>query len=712
MPQSKSLQSLLLACIGACVLTGCGNKGVSTSSGSTSSSSVQVTVSGTNQVRLGSTVQLSATVSNSSNQGVTWAVNGTAGGNSSVGTISSSGLYTPPAAIPNPSTVTITATSQASSSASGSLTESILNPVPVVTSVAATPGTTAGSYAVTVTGTGFVTGSQIQVNGQGITTTFVSSTQVTGTVTGIASGTTQISVDVSNPDPGTSVSAQMNAQLAQLSITAAARLLDQTTFGPTPGLIQHVQQVGINGWLQEQFNTSATKLPNIPTPPPTICATATYVCLESEWWQTALTGNDQLRQRVAFALGEIFVVSSDTDGGTAITPYANTLANDAFTNWYTIMKDVTLSPAMGIYLNMLNSAKPTGTNIANENYARENLQLFNTGLFLLNQDGSLQLDSSGNPQPAYTEAQVQAFARAYTGWTYANADGSTPTKLIYTANYFTPMVAVETQHDTTAKAVLDGVTIPAGQTAEQDVDSALTNIFNNANVPPFICKQLIQHLVTSTPSPAYVQRVASVFVDNGSHVRGDMKAVLTAIFTDQEARAGDTDSKADGGHLREPILWVTALMRGLGFTNTDANGSYYSLSNYTNSLGERPYRSGSVFNFFPPSYVIPGTTINAPEFGLENTASVVLRLSLADSIVNNKISGFTVDLSATSAFGQMASNPGNLVDALGALFLHAQMDSNMRTAIINQITPLTNMAQRVRVATYLVVTSSEYKILH
>lgn len=709
MPQYRSSHFLLLACLGACVIGGCSSKGISVSP---PSSSIQVTISGAGQVRLGSTTQLSASVSNSSNQAVTWAVNGTTGGNSTVGTISSAGLYTPPASIPSPSTVTISATSQASSSVSGSLSESILNPLPVITSVVAAPGTVSGSYAVTVTGTGFVSGAQILVNGQGITTVFVSATEVTGTVTGIASGTTQIGVDVSNPDPGTAVSAVMNAQLAQLSVATAARLLDQTSFGPTPDLIQHVQQIGINGWLQEQFNTAATTLPNIPTPLPTICPTAAYVCAESEWWQTALTGNDQLRQRVAFALGEMFVVSSDTVDGRGITPYANMLANDAFTNWYTIMKDVTLSPAMGIYLNMLNSAKPTGTNIANENYARENLQLFNTGLFLMNQDGSLQLDSGGNPQPTYTEAQVQAFARAYTGWTYANADGSTPTKLISTANYFTPMVAVETQHDTTAKAVLNGTTLPAGQTAEQDVDGALTNVFNHANVPPFICKQLIQHLVTSNPSAGYVKRVADVFVDNGNHVRGDMKAVLTAIFTDQEARAGDTDSTVDGGHLREPVLWMTALIRGLGFSNTDANSSYFSLSNYTNSLGERPYRSGSVFNFFPPSYVIPASTINAPEFSLENTASVILRLSLADSVVNNKISSFKVDLSATSALGQLASNPANLVDALSVLFMHGQMDSNMRTAIINHISSLSNVAQRVRVATYLVITSSEYKILH
>src|SRR5262249_9115808 len=156
------------------------------------------------------------------------------------------------------------------------------------------------------------------------------------------------------------------------------------------------------------------------------------------------------------------------------------------------------------------------------------------------------------------------------------------------------------------------------------------NLFNNSNVGPFVCKQLIQHLVTSTPSAAYVTRVAAVFANNGSSVRGDMKAVITAILTDQEARAGDTNPDFDGGHLREPILFITAMMRGLGFTNTDANGSYFSLSNKSSALSEEPYRANSVFNFFPPEYVIPDSTLNAPEFSIENTATAVLRLSLAD----------------------------------------------------------------------------------
>jgi len=183
-------------------------------------------------------------------------------------------------------------------------------------------------------------------------------------------------------------------------------------------------------------------------------------------------------------------------------------------------------------------------------------------------------------------------------------------------------------------------------------------------------------------------------------------------LTDEEARAGDTNASYDGGHLREPILFITAMIRGLGFINTDVNGSYESLSNYSTNLSERPYRANSVFNFFPPEYVIPNSTLNAPEFGIENTATSTLQMSLADSIVNNKITSFKVDLSNTSALGVMAANPANLVDQLSMMFMHSQMPTNMRTAIINAITPLTSNAQRVRVAVYLVITSSQYKVIH
>lgn len=672
-----------------------------------------VIVAGASQVRLGSTDSFTASVSNLSNTAVTWQVNNVPGGNSTVGTITAAGVYAPPAAIPQTNSVTIEAVSIASPTISGSAQVALLNPVPVISSASAVlaSGTT---YMLDVIGTSFVNGAQIQVGGAGITTIFASSNDLQATVT-VPAGTATLSVAVLNPNPGSASSNSATADVYLISVAPAARLLDQATFGPSLAQIQQIQSIGIDAWITQQFNTADTPLANIPSPLPAVCLAANtpIPCEESEWWQTVLTGNDQLRQRVAFALSEIFVISSDSVNATTITYYHNTLAQDAFTNFSTIMNDVSLSPGMGAYLNMLNSAKAPAGQIANENYPRELMQLFTIGLNLLNQDGTLQLDGSGNPIPTYTQAQVQAFARAYTGWTYASSTGGSPANFPNnTANYFAPMAAVESEHDTTAKTLLNGAVLPAGQTAEEDLKGALANIFNHPNVGPFVCRQLIQHLVTSSPSPAYVARIAAVFADNGSGVRGDMQAVIRAILEDTEARAGDTDPAFDGGHLREPLLWITNFLRAVGFTNTDPNSSYYSLSNYANNLNQRPYRSGSVFNFFPPSYVIPQTELNAPEFDLENTASAILRLSLANTMVFNKLSGFNVDLSAAGTLGQIAAaSPANLVDTLSVLFMHGQMPTDMRTEILNAIGGL-GTAQQVRVAVYLVITSSQYKIIH
>ncbi len=286
------------------------------------------------------------------------------------------------------------------------------------------------------------------------------------------------------------------------------------------------------------------------------------------------------------------------------------------------------------------------------------------------------------------------------------------------------MQSYDAQHDMLAKVLLNGTTLPAGQSSALDLTGGMTNVFKHQNVGPFVCRQLIQHLVTSNPSPAYVARIAAVFANDGTGTRGNMQAVVQAILLDTEARAGDTNSSFDGGHLREPMLYMTNVMRGLGFTFVGAGTGtgaeyYYTPGTFTSALSEKPYTSGSVFNFFPPNYVIPATTTNAPEFSLENTASAVLRLTLADNLVYNRITYFTVDLSATGALGIMASATGNattdstnLVNALSNIFMHGQMPAQMQTDIVNHVATLTNIPERVRVATYLVITSSHYKVIH
>jgi uncharacterized protein (DUF1800 family) len=663
----------------------------------------------TGTAELGVSVTMSAAVAGSEQTAVNWSLSG-------AGSLSASGVYTAPAALPSNQAVTITAALASDPSITASYSLSIINPTPVILSATPSVVPTGTTTTVTVTGTGFVPGTSLDTNVGSVTSTYQSATTMVAQITVPAGSSGELQLSAENTAPGGGTGPFLVVPIsAPISTTEAARVLDETTFGATSALIQHVAQEGITAWLNEQFNTPTTLLPTIPNPEPAWCAGSGMECLQSEWWQTALTGNDQLRQRVAFALSQLFVISNDSVTPQAIPPYQNMLANDAFTNWSTIMNDVALWPAMGLYLNMLNSARAGTGQIANENFARENMQLFNLGMALLNPDGTPMLDSNGNIQPTYTEAQIEAFARVYTGWTYANPDGTAPTSgWNPTPNYNQRMAAVELWHDENPKTLLNGVTLPAGQTAEEDFAQAQANIFNHPNLPPFVCQQLIQHLVSGNPSPAYVSRVAAVFMNNGNNVRGDMQAVLTAIFTDPEARAGDTDPSAPGGHLREPILWAANVMRGLGYVNTDPNNNYFNVYGYLLPMGESAYESLDVFNFFPPSYVIPGTNILSPEFGLENTATVAGRLTLADQFVNNKIPSFNVDLSATSPLGQIAvsSGPTGLVNALNTLFMHGQMDANTSAAIVSEISGITDPAQQVRIATYLVVTSSEYKILH
>ncbi len=445
--------------------------------------------------------------------------------------------------------------------------------------------------------------------------------------------------------------------------------------------------------------------------------------MRSNWFNNALTANDQLRQRVALALSEIWVAPSYN--GYMITPYANLLVKDAFTNYRQIMQDMTLSPNMGYYLNMLNSPAPNTGQIVNENYGRELMQLFTIGPNLLNEDGTLQTDSNGNSIPAYSQSQVQAMSRALTGWTYANADGSTPSNFIFTPNWNHLMVPTDLRHDAGAKTLLNGVTLPAGQSATADLKGALDDIFNHPNVGPFVCKQLIQRLVAGNPSPAYIERVAAVFADNGHGVRGDMKAVITAILMDPDARANDTltgdeletSPAVQSGHLREPALWAVEMARGLNAAIANPTAGY-PLINMGNgqlvAIGEPPFGAPSVFGFFPPNYVIPQTALIAPEFALENTGSIVPQLNMANYLMHNTASGLTVDFSTSGPLGGRGSDPGALVDYLGMIFMHSQMPSDMRAAIVDNISSIaaTNPSARASVAAYLVVTSPQYKVMH
>jgi Protein of unknown function (DUF1800) len=499
----------------------------------------------------------------------------------------------------------------------------------------------------------------------------------------------------------------------------AVRFLEQSTFGPTTPLIAQVRNVGFDAFLEEQFNTPASSYPTLPlfpTTPPTDCPTGS-ICrrdnysmylLQNRFFTNALYGPDQLRQRVAFALHQIIVVSGvDITQPSWMAPYLQTLDRNAFGNFRQLLYEITLNPAMGNYLDMANN---TRTN-PNENYAREILQLFSIGTVRLNQDGTLQLDELGQPIPTYDQNTVNNFARVFTGWRLA------PPPVAGTPNYIDPMQPNQTQHDTAAKTLLRGVTLPAGQTAVQDLNDALDNIFTDPNVAPFISKQLIQHLVTSNPSPAYVQRISSVFNDNGAGVRGDLRAVVRAILLDSEAR-GDLKTDPRYGHLKHPAQLIANLLRA--FTARSADGTTTS-DGYLNpqavNMGMDLFRPPSVFSYFSPAFVVPRTQgVRGPEFGILSTSTTLRRANFVNTLVfssipvgTNSPNGTSLDFSAIQP---LAGNPAQLVDALNTLMMHGSMSPDMRSSIISAVSTVssTNPLKRARTAVYLVATSSQYQV--
>jgi len=618
--------------------------------------------------------------------------------------ISSSGLYTAPSVLPSATNLTIGAPSvedPQSNNAPSYVT--LLSNLPVVTAALPTP-IPVGNFTVSVSGSNFLNGAQVIFGGVMLPTTFISSTSLSANGTSTSSGT--VALQVINPGVGSPTSNTLQVQVGSgnsgVTAAAAARFLEQSTFGPTTASIQHVQQVGTQPFLTEQFNATAS---TYPTPG----ANDDISVVKSRFFTNALTGKDQLRQRVAWALAQIFVVSNQKIGDpSAFTLWMNMMQKDAFGNFSTLLNDVTLSPTMGRYLDMVGNDKPdpnSGTE-PNENYAREVLQLFSIGLAQLNPDGSQQVDANNMPIPTYTQDTIIGFAHVFTGWAFPTKAGQTAS--FYNGEYYGgPMIPFDNHHDTGAKLLLNGVTLPAGGTTQADLTAALQNIFNHPNVGPFISKQLIQHLVTSNPSPAYVARITAVFNDNGSGVRGDLKAVVNAILMDTEARAGDdpTQVQAGDGHLKEPVLFMMNLLRATNATSDGAN-----LNNYASNMKEEPFESPTVFNFYSPMSVIPGTSLLGPEFQIFNSTTSMSRINFVNDLVFGSVSSTTkIDISAYVA---LAPNPSELVDSLSGVLTHGPLSDGARNTIITTVTNLTDNTKRAQTALYLIGSSSQFQVEH
>jgi uncharacterized protein (DUF1800 family) len=482
----------------------------------------------------------------------------------------------------------------------------------------------------------------------------------------------------------------------------AARFLSYSTWGPSLADIGHVQQVGFDRVLEEQFSAPASGYPTLPLVPTTIPTDCDATCrrdnytlypLQTRFYKNALYEPDQLRQRVAFALHQIIVVSGvEITQPSRLTPYLQILDRNAFGNFRQLLQEITLNPAMGNYLDMAgnNAANP------NENYAREVLQLFSIGLYQLNEDGTPVVGSDGLPLPAYDQSVVNAFARVFTGWNFAPA----PAPGI--VNYADPMVATQGRHDVRAKTLLQGVTLPANQTAAKDLSDALDNIFNHPNVGPFISRQLIQHLVTTNPSPAYVQRVAQVFADNGAGVRGDLKAVVRAILMDDDAAANPAPEEGKG-QLRHPVLLVTSLLRALNARSAEGlslSDGYLNPQNQ--SMGMDLFLPPSVFGYFYPSTF--------------NTSTVIRRANFVNTMVFARIAVSTVAPNGTSldfsALQNISSQPEWMVYVLNTLMMNGMMSQPMTDAIVAAVNavPATNTLRRAQTAVYLVATSAQYQV--
>ncbi|HEY6267552.1 MAG TPA: DUF1800 family protein [Candidatus Acidoferrum sp.] len=657
-------------------------------------------------VGTGNQTQFVATVTGTMNTDATWAVNGMPYGNATVGTMDSNGNYTAPATLGNLTKVTITATSQADTTKQASATVTFQNPAPTLTSI--TPGTLApGAFQLTLFGTGFVSTSVVNFAGQQLKATYGTATMIT--TVGTVSTAGQVNVSVTNPAPGggTSNSLSVTVTTAGTPVTSAAavRFLEQSSFGPDTETVNQLQQLGFDTYLQNQFTATVT-----PYADPRLKDGVFDV--GQRFYLNAVAGGDQVRERATFALNELWVVAGDKiNDPLGYTNYLRVLGKDALGNYQDVMTDTTLTPAMGHYLDMVNNDAPPPGQHANENYAREIMQLFCLGLNQLNPDGTPVLDSSGNPVPTYTQNDVMDLGRAFTGWTYPVQPGMSQ-KNHNPEYYGGPMVAVQSMHDTGSKTIL-GQTIPAGQSAEADLAAALNIIFNHPNVGPFVAKQLIEHLVTSNPSPAYVQRAAQAFNSGsfnsyGSGKRGDLQAAMAAILLDPEARRGDVaaTSVAADGKLREPVVMVVSLARAF-HAQTDGGGLTFE----GGTMNQEIFFPPTVFNFFPPVNSIAGTALNGPEFAIFNTVTSLARANFINDVAYGSLgSGTRLDFSPVVNAG----TPDQMAAWLDALFLHSSTPDSMKQSILTALGAIdpNDKNGQAQAAIYLFLSSAMYQVQH
>lgn len=530
------------------------------------------------------------------------------------------------------------------------------------------------------------------------------------------------------------------------SLTAdqlASRFLAQATFGPSPDSLAEFRALNYDytAWINQEAAKPVSSAVDL-----LLAAKATDTTITSfdngynrrARSQLMLAGSDQLRQRVTYALSQILVISdadSNVSGaGEGSSSYYDMLARNALGNFRTLLMDVTLHPVMGRYLSHYKNRKanPTTGTRPDENYAREIMQLFTIGLYKLNPDGTFQTDTAGNPLESYTNDDITELARVFTGFTDAstNNTGTGTGRLDFpsaAANYTSPMRMWESQHDTGAKNLLSypgaaKPALPAGQTGLVDVQDTINHLVEHPNTAPFISRLLIQRLVTSNPTTTYVGRVAAVFVNNGSGVRGDLLAVVKAILLDDEARNTSFITDPSHGKLQEPFLRLTQVLRAFRYTVGTGTLPYDFGYNFTeNTMGQFPLAAPTVFNFYRPDYAPAGTIatagLAAPEFQILNSVFSVTFPNALYNLIQTGAGQFTLNLTDQAA---LASDSNLLLDNLNLYLTHGTMSTETRTAITTALSKVTTTMvpsgstlalTKTRLAIHLVILSPDFAIL-
>lgn len=510
---------------------------------------------------------------------------------------------------------------------------------------------------------------------------------------------------------------------------AAARFLTQATFGPTPVEIARLRQMGYSAWIREQLNIPTTRvLPYMVqvnanlqalTPPQSVSHNQRI----DRWFHTAVYGRDQLRQRMAFALSQIVVIS-DQNASLSGEPiqvsfYADLLADFGLDSYRNLLQAVTLNPSMGKYLSHFRNRKASadGLRQPDENYGREVMQLFTIGLLERNLDFSPML-VGGQPVPTYEQNDVSALAKVFTGFNYADS-----TNIGNGTNNYLAMRCHQAEHDVTAKNVFTPpITIAANQVCLDEVSGVLDLLSVHPNVAPFISRQLIQRFTSSSPSPEYIQRVAQKYNNNGFGQRADLGAVITQILLDPEARSAPT---ANSGKAREPLLKLTALWRAWEPQSppADAYGNIpMGTTSPTGTFGQRPLGADTVFNFFQPDYRQPGALsdagLYAPEFQILNESTIVSTANRLhqygyDSYIGMGSPPNNRPLLNIAPLTSLGSNYAGMVEEVNRRMLYGTMSATTRTALTNAVTFMdggTSTSQRARSIIYLVALSPEYAI--